>query len=254
MSTYEKSIHDHHTGRRCALCGGKLLDSIINFGESLPAKHIGSAFAHAKKADLCLVLGSSLRVTPANEIPELVGQRKAAKLAICNLQATPLDKLTKLRIHSKADDLMVCVMKKLEFPIPPFILQRRLTISVAQARGSDNQEITLKGIDSDGTPASILRSVKSEGSRRVARSEPFILLYREDLQPGARLVFELEFMGHYAEPTLHLEHMFDGVQGVEAVYDLCYDPQTGRWAVRSVTETSVSNEISEGDIANLSIS
>ena len=40
VTSYEKTVHDHRTGRKCALCGGVLLDSIINFGESLPEKHI----------------------------------------------------------------------------------------------------------------------------------------------------------------------------------------------------------------------
>ncbi|KAG7145215.1 NAD-dependent protein deacetylase SRT1 like [Verticillium longisporum] len=37
VSTYEKSIRDHRTGRRCASCHGVLLDTIINFGETLSA-------------------------------------------------------------------------------------------------------------------------------------------------------------------------------------------------------------------------
>lgn len=33
-------------------------------------------FAHSYKSDLCLVLGSSLTVTPAADMPEIVGKNK----------------------------------------------------------------------------------------------------------------------------------------------------------------------------------
>jgi len=87
---------------------------------------IGACILARQKADLCLVLGSSLRVSPANSIPEVVGQRKKVKLAICNLQSTPLDNDADMRIYARTDDLMIRIMSKLEIPIPPFILQRRL--------------------------------------------------------------------------------------------------------------------------------
>jgi mono-ADP-ribosyltransferase sirtuin 6 len=31
-AAYQYSVHDHRTGRQCFLCGGILVDSIINFG------------------------------------------------------------------------------------------------------------------------------------------------------------------------------------------------------------------------------
>lgn len=98
--TAEK-VHDHKTGRKC-VCGGDLFDSIINFGENLPEKDLDDGFEHSKKADLCLVLGSSLRVTPAADMPQLVGKNKK-DLVIVNLQATPLDHLSNLRIFSFCD-------------------------------------------------------------------------------------------------------------------------------------------------------
>ncbi|KXX73708.1 NAD-dependent protein deacetylase SRT1, partial [Madurella mycetomatis] len=122
VSTYQTSIHDHRTGRKCALCSGPLLDSIINFTESLPQEALKLAFQHAKKADLCLVLGSSLTVSPANEVPEVVGsaRRRGTTLAICNLQSTPLDGLAGWRVRAKTDELMVRVMEKLGWEIPGF--------------------------------------------------------------------------------------------------------------------------------------
>ncbi|CAG8114368.1 unnamed protein product [Penicillium olsonii] len=228
VSNYEKGDHDHRTTRKCARCGGALYDSIINFGESLPAQAMELAQQNAEMADLCLVLGSSLTVTPANSIPEMVGERKGAKLAVCNLQTTPIDHLTDLRIFSEADLLMTKVMEKLGFPIPPFVQRRRLMVKV-ETQEEDRHRLTATGVDTDGTPMTYLQSVRLEGSRRIARAEPFVIQVRESLQPGSRLKLDLEFMGHFDEPNLELVHEYNGDE--EALYELEFNLQNGEWTV-----------------------
>ncbi|CAF1165146.1 unnamed protein product [Rotaria sp. Silwood1] len=52
--------HEHQTTRKCPKCRSTLYDSIINFGENLPKQELEASFEHAEKADVCLVLGSSL--------------------------------------------------------------------------------------------------------------------------------------------------------------------------------------------------
>ncbi len=54
-------------------------------------------------------MGSSLRVAPAVYLPEET-VRHGGNLVICNLQKTPLDKLAKLCIYGKCDDVMTLVM------------------------------------------------------------------------------------------------------------------------------------------------
>jgi mono-ADP-ribosyltransferase sirtuin 6 len=228
VATYEKTVRDHRTGRKCARCDGVLHDSIVNFGESLPAEAFQRALDHAKSADLCLVLGSSLTVTPANEIPEVVGRKRAAQLVICNLQKTPLDQLSALRIHSKTDDLMVSVMNKLSIPIPAFVLRRRLVVELTSSE-DERHKLTAYGVDVDGTPATFLRSVKLAGHRRVARSEPFELLYRDRVTPGMDFVLELEFMGHYGEPNLEITYRVTDDHRTRVLYLLEYSPDTGEW-------------------------
>ena len=74
---------EHLTGRQCdePECRGYLEDQIINFGEKIPQAKVLTALEHAAQADLCLSLGSSLRVQPANQIP-LVTVKKGGKLAL----------------------------------------------------------------------------------------------------------------------------------------------------------------------------
>jgi hypothetical protein len=213
-----------------------LLDSIINFGESLWLHPLQRARSHAGKADLCLVLGSSLTVSPANEMPETVGKKRKAQLVICNLQSTPIDNLADLRVHSKADDLMVRVMEKLGVPIPPFILHRRLLVKL-ESQQDDRHQLTVGGVDVDGTPVTFLQSVKLEYNRRTARAEPFVINFRGELAPGTQLKLELQFMGHYGEPNLEIEHEVTEPGNSEALYLLAYNPSNGEWEVAKSSTT-----------------
>ncbi|KAK0369347.1 NAD-dependent deacetylase sirtuin-7 [Colletotrichum limetticola] len=238
VATYEKSIRDHRTGRKCPLCAGTLLDTIINFGEYLPAQPLALARSNARRADLCLALGSSLTVPPACTIPETVGKKKRTKtypnggtLVICNLQSTPLDDLSEeLRVWATTDDLMDRVMEKLEIPIPRFVLKRRLVVEV-EAVGEERYQLTARGVDIDGTPASFLQSVRMQGNRRVARNEPFTIPFRSELAAEAKIMAELEFMGHYGEPVLEIGMEYNGEEKLERMYLLEYDPSTGAWKV-----------------------
>ncbi|KEY71256.1 hypothetical protein S7711_02362 [Stachybotrys chartarum IBT 7711] len=229
VSTYERSINDHRTGRKCT-CGGALHDSIINFGEQLPVEDLQLAKQHARKADLCLVLGSSLTVTPANEVPELVGKKKNACLVICNLQQTPFDELAAIRVFSESDVLMTLAMKKLDIPIPSFILHRQLVVRV-ESTGEGRHKVNTLGVDSDGTPATFLRSVRLPQYRRIAAQEPFSIAIRGGLVAGNRLKLELQFMGHYNEPNLELIIDFRGGEVEETTCLLEYDPRAGKWTV-----------------------
>lgn len=247
VSTYQTSIHDHRTGRRCALCSGPLLDSIVNFTESLPPEAVKLAFQHAKKADLCLVLGSSLTVSPANEVPEVVGngRRRGATLAICNLQSTPLDGLAGWRARAKTDELMARVMEKLGWEIPGFVLRRRLLVTVTPegagtsgssatgrgARGGGRRQLLVAGLDVDGTPATFLRSVRLVGQRREVKQEPFAFQLRGELAEAMPLRVELEFMGHYGEPGLEV-----AMEGEEEEWEFAleYYPCTGEWKTNKV--------------------
>ncbi|KAH7147634.1 DHS-like NAD/FAD-binding domain-containing protein [Fusarium sp. MPI-SDFR-AT-0072] len=219
VASYEKSVHDHRTGRKCTACGGNLLDTIINFGEFLPEEPLKLARSHAKKADLCLALGSSLSVPPASGIPETCGKSRKSKLIICNLQETFMEGLADMHVWAESDVLMTRVMDRLGYTIPNFILKRRLVIKM-ERDAHDRQVIVLTGVDDDGTPVTYLQSVKLEDSRRVVKTEPFSFVFREGLSARAEVKFALEFMGHYNEPNVIIDYSVPEEEGAETVlYD-----------------------------------
>lgn len=76
---------------RCEKCGGIIKPDIVFFGEALPEEALARSEQHARKADLMLVLGSSLTVYPAAAIPEVTLQC-GGKLAIINASPTHLDR------------------------------------------------------------------------------------------------------------------------------------------------------------------
>lgn len=62
---------EHKTGRICDTpgCGGELKDTIINFGENLNESILEKGFAIHAISDLVIIMGSSMRVTPACYMP-----------------------------------------------------------------------------------------------------------------------------------------------------------------------------------------
>jgi len=79
-------------------CGGILRPSIVLFGEMLPERALYEATVHSEQADLFIVLGSSLSVTPANQFP-LLAKSYGAKLVIVNLEPTDFDHYADEVIH-----------------------------------------------------------------------------------------------------------------------------------------------------------
>jgi len=75
---------------KCPKCGKVIKPAITFFGEQLPADALKQAVTEAQKADLMLVLGTSLTVFPAAGIPQYT-LRGGGKIVIVNNMPTPLD-------------------------------------------------------------------------------------------------------------------------------------------------------------------
>ena len=89
----------------CSLCGGKLASSVVNFGQPLPRKALAEAHQHSEKCDLFIVVGSSLVVTPAADIPK-VALESGARLVIINQGETPFDRIAHLRFWEKIGEVL----------------------------------------------------------------------------------------------------------------------------------------------------
>ena len=97
----------------CPICGGHMASSVVDFGQSLPQHDLELAYAHSKKADLLLAVGSTLTVTPAADMPR-VALRAGARLVIINQGETPLDRAAHLRFGEKIGEVLPPAVAKLK--------------------------------------------------------------------------------------------------------------------------------------------
>ena len=74
----------------CLQCGGLLRSATVLFGEQLPREPLRRAVAEAQQCDLMVVIGSSLVVQPAAQLP-LVAKHGGAALVFVNRESTQLD-------------------------------------------------------------------------------------------------------------------------------------------------------------------
>jgi NAD-dependent deacetylase len=89
-------------------CGGLLKPDVVLFGEPLPQKALDTAWQSARECDTFLVIGSSLVVNPAAQIP-LVAKQNGARLLIVNIDPTPLDELADVVIHGSASEVLLAL-------------------------------------------------------------------------------------------------------------------------------------------------
>ena len=81
-------------------CGGIIKTATISFGQSMPEQEMAEAEDLARKADLLLVLGTSLVVYPAAMLPSLTKQA-GGRIAILNRDPTDHDAMADLVLHEE---------------------------------------------------------------------------------------------------------------------------------------------------------
>lgn len=222
-----KEVHDHRTGRKCTKknCGGELKDSIINFKEPLPENELNMGYYYSKIADLHLVLGSSLRVQPAADMPVQTIDNNG-KVVIVNLQKTPLSDVAALCIYAKIDTVMERLMKNLLVEIPKWTVTRRIIFRRTVSNG--NYVVTMSGLDTDGSVYSIVRKsrVQFENKETVeVKGDPWELTLPKSAVEC--LSVTLGFQGYYDEPDLLIKVDFKTMN--EVMFVLEYYPMENKW-------------------------
>jgi NAD-dependent deacetylase len=106
-------IYDRSGGFSSCTCGGTLVSSTVDFGQPLPERDLMLAYEHSRKSDLFVVVGSSLVVTPAADMPREALQH-GAKLVIINQGDTPFDRNADLRLYEKIGDILPRAVKRLK--------------------------------------------------------------------------------------------------------------------------------------------
>jgi NAD-dependent deacetylase len=98
---------------KCPVCGGAFKPSVVDFGQSLPRKDLDLAYRHSGDCDLFVVVGSSLVVYPAADMPR-VALSAGAKLVIINRGETPFDRQAHLRFEEPIGQVLPPVVARLK--------------------------------------------------------------------------------------------------------------------------------------------
>jgi NAD-dependent deacetylase len=91
---------------RCRSCGGaRLKPTVVLFGEPMPQAAVLEAYELAERSDVVLVVGSSLVVYPAADVP-LAALRAGARMIVVNAEPTPFDRLAGVVIHGRSGEVL----------------------------------------------------------------------------------------------------------------------------------------------------
>ena len=108
-----ETTYDRSSGLDTCACGGKLVSSVVNFGQSLPRKDLADSYWHSERCHLFVVVGSSLVVSPAADMPR-VALEAGARLVIINQGETPYDRLAHLRFEERIGDVLPPAVARLK--------------------------------------------------------------------------------------------------------------------------------------------
>ena len=190
-----------------------------------------------------MFLGSSLTVTPAADIPKRVAEREQ-KLAIGNLQRTPLHKIATLNIHAFSDTIMQGIMKRLNIHIPTWILRRRVHVSCQHdSNNLDRKEILVEGRDPNNPdiPFTLFKTIQVIIGQKVTHQlvhQPFIFHLAENDEQS--IIIRLHFFGHYNEVPFDL--IYPNLQSIpnDEQFYLFYNPMKGQWRKATLNDDSSS--------------
>jgi|SRR5215467_5347871 len=102
FDVYE-TLGEEFSAPTCDACGGFLKSANVSFGQAMPAKKMRIAQDWSERAQIFIVIGSSLQVQPAASFP-VIAKQAGALLAIINRDETPLEDLSDFTHHGAIGD------------------------------------------------------------------------------------------------------------------------------------------------------
>ncbi len=97
----------------CPQCNNVVKPNVVLFGEPLPPGVLTQTWKAAEKAEAIIVVGSSLEVTPASNLPKVV-HSNLGKVIIFNLGQTTSDPIAHVKITGDASEHLPRLIKVLK--------------------------------------------------------------------------------------------------------------------------------------------
>jgi len=108
-----RTDNTHKDQPKCPNCNGRLISSIVNFGDPLPEDELEESIKRSINSDVFFVIGSSLVVHPAASLP-LYAKKNGAKLIILNRGEIPIQYNPDLRFHEDILDVLPPIVEKVK--------------------------------------------------------------------------------------------------------------------------------------------
>ena len=97
----------------CRPCGGPLKPDVVFFGENVPPRRLAAAWALFERADVLLVVGSSLQVYSGFRFVRRASER-GLPVVIVNRGSTRGDALATLRVDARAGAILPMLVERLD--------------------------------------------------------------------------------------------------------------------------------------------
>ncbi|MCX5871898.1 MAG: NAD-dependent deacylase [Deltaproteobacteria bacterium] len=101
---------------RCLMCGGILKPDAIFFGEAIPSRALMTSQIQSQKCDALLVIGTSLQVFPAAQIP-IAAKMKTPPATVIEINRDPSalhKQVTDVLVIGSASEIMTSLIERLE--------------------------------------------------------------------------------------------------------------------------------------------
>lgn len=92
---------------QCPLCGGLVKPGFVFFGEAIPREAYDASILAARRADICLVIGSLGEVMPASMVPHEAKRNGAVIIEINPKPSNFTASLTDIHLTGKASQIML---------------------------------------------------------------------------------------------------------------------------------------------------
>jgi len=97
---------------KCQVCGGVIKPRVIFFGDALDVETLQTATEAVTSCDVILIVGSTLQVYPAAQLPIIAAKRKKP-IIIANYGPTELDPIASCRLEGKASEILPALVDSL---------------------------------------------------------------------------------------------------------------------------------------------
>ena len=96
----------------CPECSDAMRPNVVLFGEMLDENAVAAAYEAASTCELCLVVGTSAVVYPANQIPS-IARRQGASVIEVNPEETALSSMARISIRAAAGEAVPQIFETL---------------------------------------------------------------------------------------------------------------------------------------------